>query len=133
MGLTAQLNPSGLVDSDRLMGPLNPLAPLKLMSILTVPPAWSEALCGSAMVKSGGPTVSDKVVERLAPPPKALIVTVLVPRAAEAVAEKETMTTHGGLHGLFVNVAVTPLRKSDVQNVTRVVTPLERLSVMENA
>ncbi len=80
---------------------------------------------------AGGLTVNDTMVERFAPPPEALIVTVVVPRAAVAVAVNETVTVHVGLHGLFVNAAITPPGKPDVENVTGVDVPLAKVAVMD--
>jgi len=60
-----------------------------------------------------------------------LIVTVTVPRVAVDVAEKMTVTVHVGLHGLFVNVVVTPLGKPVAEKVTGVVVPLTRVALME--
>jgi len=57
-------------------------------------------------------------VEWLAPPPLALIVTMLVPSVAVAVAENETVTVQVGLHGLLVKVAVTPLGRAVAEKVT---------------
>ena len=57
-------------------------------------------------------------MEWLAPPPLALIVTMLVPSAAVAVAENETVTVQVGLHGLLVKEAVTPLGRPVVEKVT---------------
>lgn len=50
---------------------------------------------------------------------------------APAEAENETVTGHVGLHGLFVNVAVTPLGSPDAENVTGVVVPLAKVAVMD--
>ncbi len=77
-------------------------------------------------------TVNDNVVEWLAPPPDALIVTVLAPRVAEAVAENETVTVQVGLHGLLVKVAVTPVGRFDAENVTGIAVPLARVATMED-
>lgn len=57
-------------------------------------------------------------MEWLAPPPLALIVTMLVPSAAVAVAENETVTVQVGLHGLLVKVAVTPVGRAVAEKVT---------------
>jgi hypothetical protein len=56
---------------------------------------------------------------------------VTVPEAAVGVAENETVTVHVGLHGLFVNVGVTPLGKPVAEKVTGVVVPLTRVALME--
>ena len=81
---------------------------------------------GAERLKSngGGFTVNDKAVEWLAPPPAALMVTVAVPKVAVAVAEKKTVAVHVGVHGLFVNVAVTPVGNPEAVNVTGTVEPL---------
>ena len=63
-------------------------------------------------------------MEWLAPPPAALMVTVAAPKVAVAVAEKETVAVHVGVHGLFVNVAVTPVGNPEAVNVTGTVEPL---------
>ena len=57
-------------------------------------------------------------MEWLAPPPLALIVTMLVPSVAVAVAENETVTVQVGLHGLLVKVAVTPVGRPVAEKVT---------------
>jgi len=56
---------------------------------------------------------------------------VTVPKAAVAVAENDTVTVHAGLHGLLVNVAVTPLGRTEAENVTGVVVPLTRVASMD--
>ena len=90
---------------------------------------------GSALrMKSGAVpevTVKDKLVEWLATPPEALIVIVFVPIVAVAVAEKETVTVHVGLHGLFVNAAVTPDGNPDAKKVTETVVPEVSVAVIE--
>jgi hypothetical protein len=68
--------------------------------------------------KAGAATVNERVVEWLAPPPLALIVTMLVPSVAVAVEENETVTVHVGLHGLLVKVAVTPVGRAVAEKVT---------------
>jgi hypothetical protein len=83
-------------------------------------------------LKAGVATVNDRVVEWLAPPPVPVMVIVDVPRVAADVAENDTVTVHVGLHGLFVNVAVTPLGKADVEKVTDEVDPLTRVAVMDD-
>ncbi len=77
-------------------------------------------------------TVNDNVVEWVAPPPDALIVTVLVPTVAEAVAENETVTVQVGLHGLLVKVAVTPVGRFDAENVTCIAVPLARVATIDD-
>ena len=68
----------------------------------------------------------------MTPPPVALIVSVLVPKEAEAVAENETVTVQVGLHGLLVKVAVTPLGKPEAEKVRDVVVPLTRVAVIDD-
>jgi hypothetical protein len=78
-------------------------------------------------------TVNDRLVVCVTPPPTALIVTVVVPRAAVAVAENETVTVQVGLHGLFVKVAVTPVGRAEVLKVTDVViAPVFNVAVMDD-
>jgi len=72
------------------------------------------------------------VVEWLAPPPEASILTLVVPRVAEAVAEKETVTVHVGLHGLLVNVAVTPAGRLEAENVMVAVVPLTSVASIDD-
>jgi len=60
-----------------------------------------------------------------------VIVTVIVPRVAVAVAENETVTVQVGLHGLFVKVAVTPVGRLEVEKVTAVVAPLTNVAVID--
>lgn len=81
---------------------------------------------------AGAATVKDSVAVGLRPPPVAVIVTVTVPRVAVDVAEKETVTVHVGLHGLLVNVAVTPVGSVDVVNVTGLVVPADSVAVIED-
>jgi hypothetical protein len=50
---------------------------------------------------------------------------------AVAVAEKETVMVHVGVHGLFVNVAVTPVGSVDVEKVTEAAVPLASVAVIE--
>jgi len=81
--------------------------------------------------KAGAFTVNERLVEWLALPPAALIVTVAVPRVAVAVAEKDTVTVQVGLHGLFAKVAVTPVGSPEAENVIGAVVPLTRVAVIE--
>jgi hypothetical protein len=62
----------------------------------------------------------------------AVIVTVVVPVEAVEVAENETVTVHVGLHGLLVNIAVTPLGREEVLKVTELVEPLVRVAVIDD-
>ena len=76
-------------------------------------------------------TVRLIVVEWLAPP-EAVMVMVKVPVMADAEAANETVTVHVGLHGLFVNVGVTPEGWPEAENVTELVEPLVRVAVIED-
>ena len=78
-----------------------------------------------------GTTSKVRMVERMIPPPRASIETMDVPTLAEAVAEKETLTAHVGLHGLFVNRAVTPPGRGDVEKVTGTAVPLTRVTSID--
>ncbi len=60
-----------------------------------------------------------------------MIVTVLVPTVAVAVAENETVTIHVGLHGLLVKVAVTPLGNPDAEKVIELL-PLTRVAIIDD-
>lgn len=84
-------------------------------------------VCGA-----GAAAVNSIVTERLTPPPSALIVTLVVPRTAVAVAENETVTVHVGLHGLLAKVAVTPLGRADVEKVTGVVVPVIIVALIDD-
>ncbi len=55
-----------------------------------------------------------------------------VPKAAVDVAENDTVTVHVGLHGLLVNVAVTPVGRPDAENVTEAVVPLTRVATIDD-
>ncbi len=57
---------------------------------------------------------------------------VAVPMAAVASAEKDTVTVQVGLHGLFVNVAVTPVGRPEAENVTEAVVPLTRVATIDD-
>jgi len=57
---------------------------------------------------------------------------VTVPKAAVDVAENDTVTVHVGLHGLLVNVAVTPVGRPDAENVTEAVVPLTRVASIDD-
>jgi hypothetical protein len=54
-----------------------------------------------------------------------------VPITALGVAENETVTVHVGLHGLLVNVAVTPEGSPDAEKVTGAVVPLTRIASID--
>jgi len=54
-----------------------------------------------------------------------------VPRAAVDVAENKTDTVHDGLHGLLVNVAVTPLGRPEAVKVTAVAVPLTSVASID--
>jgi len=58
--------------------------------------------------------------------------TLAVPMVAVAVAEKDTVTVHVGLHGLFVKAAVTPEGKPVAEKVTAVAVPLTRVATIED-
>jgi hypothetical protein len=58
-------------------------------------------------------------------------VTVVVPVVAVAVAENETVAVQVGVHGLLVNVAVTPVGRADVEKVTEPV-PATMVAVIED-
>jgi hypothetical protein len=60
-----------------------------------------------------------------------VIVTVTVPVVAVGVAENETVMVHVGVHGLFVNVAVTPVGSADVEKVIDAAVPLASVAVIE--
>ncbi len=77
-------------------------------------------------------TANDNVVEWVAPPPDALIVTVAGATVAETVAENETVTVQVGLHGLLVKVAVTPVGRFDAENVTGVPVPLASVATIDD-
>ena len=54
-----------------------------------------------------------------------------VPRAAVDVAENKTDTVHDGLHGLLVNVEVTPLGRPEAVKVTPVAVPLTSVASID--
>src|SRR5437867_3950674 len=81
---------------------------------------------------AGAETVRESEVEWLAPPPEASIDTVVVPKVAVAVAEKETVTVQVGSHGLFVKTAVTPVGRPEAEKVTAVDVPLTKVASMED-
>jgi hypothetical protein len=58
-------------------------------------------------------------------------VTVTVPNVAVAVAENETVTVQVGLQGLLVKLAVTPVGRTDVENVMGEVVPVARVATIE--
>ena len=60
-----------------------------------------------------------------------MIVTLNVPGVAVESAVNETETVHVGAHGLFVNVADTPVGRPDAEKVTGVVVPVARVAVMD--
>ena len=62
------------------------------------------------------------------------MVTVAVPSVAVAVAENDTVAVQVGLHGLLVNVAVTPVGRVDAtaENVTGVVVPLTKVASIDD-
>ena len=61
-----------------------------------------------------------------------MIVIVAVPVVAVAVAVNVTVTVQVGLHGLFVNVAVTPEGSPVAVKVTPVVVPLTSVAVIDD-
>jgi hypothetical protein len=80
----------------------------------------------------GAITVNDRDVVWVTPPPTALIVTMLVPRVAAAVAVNDTVTVHVGLHGLLPKLAVIPVGRAEVLNVTgAVMAPVFRVAVIK--
>ncbi len=131
------VTPVGSPDAEKVTGVVMPDTSVAVIEDVGLVEPWTTVrLPGDGVErlksKAGAETVNDRVVEWLAPPPEALMVTVLVPRVAEAVAENETVTVHVGLHGLLVKVAVTPLGKLDVEKVTPVVVPLTRVAVIDD-
>ncbi len=77
-------------------------------------------------------TVRERVVEWVAPPPEALIITVVVPVVAELVAVNLIVTVQVGVHGLFVNIAEMPLGGVDVVNASDAAVPVERVAVIDD-
>lgn len=77
-------------------------------------------------------TVRLSVVEWLALPPDAVMVMVKVPVVADAEAANETVTVHVGLHGLFVNIGVTPEGWPEAEKVTELADPLVSVAVIED-
>ncbi len=130
------VTPVGRPEAEKVTGVVAPLTRVAVIDEVGLVPPWTTVRLpgdGAPKLKSkpGAETVSDSVVEWLAPPPLAPIVTVLVPTVAVAVAEKETVTVQFGLHGLLVNVAVTPVGRPDAENVTDVVVPLAKVAVID--
>ncbi len=82
--------------------------------------------------KAGAVTVRERTVEWVAPPPDPVIVIVVVTGVAVLVAENLTVMVHVGMHGLFVNVAVTPVGSVDVVNVSEAAVPVESVAVMDD-
>ncbi len=131
------VTPVGSPDADHITSVVIPDASVAVIEDVGLVEPWTTVrLLGDGVErlksKGAGETVSDSVVEWVAPPPFVLIVTVEVPVAALIVAEKDTVTMHVGLHGLFVKVEVTPLGRVDVENVTGVVAPVARVAVMDD-
>ncbi len=134
----ATVTPVGRPEAEKVTGVIAPWTRVAVIDEIGLVPPWATVRLpgeGEERLKSkpGAETVSDSVVEWLAPPPLALIVTVLVPIVALAVAEKVTVTVQVGLHGLLVNVAVTPVGRPDTENVTGVVVPLTKVAVIDEA
>ncbi len=95
---------------------------------------WAGDTAPADMEKSGmaaGLTVSERLVVWLAPPPVAVMVMVAVAVVAVAVAVNETVTVHVGLHGLLVNVAVTPVGSPLAEKVTDEAVPLTSVAVTD--
>jgi len=60
-----------------------------------------------------------------------VIVIVVVPVVAVLVAENVTVTEQVGSHGLVVKLAVTPLGRVDVENVTGADMPWVKVAVSD--
>lgn len=118
--------------ADQEIGWNVPLPPETEAEQLTGLPAVAEPQVTLTVI--GASTVSDKVTEWLGVPldVAAVMVTVLVPRAVLALAVKETMTEHVGLHGLFVKLGVTPDGKPEAENVTSCDVPVVRVAVIDD-
>ncbi len=131
------VTPVGRPEAEKVTGVIAPRTRVAVIEEIGLVLPWATVRLpgeGEERLKSkpGAETVSDSVVEWLAPPPLALIVTVLVPSVALAVAEKVTVTVQVGLHGLLVNVAVTPVGSAEVEKVTGVVEPLTSITRIED-
>ncbi len=130
------VTPEGRPEAENMTEAAVPLTSVASIDDVGLVPPWTTVrVLGEGVDKlksKGAATVNDTLVEWVAPPPEAPIVTVLVPRVAEPVAENETVTVHVGLQGLLVNVAVTPLGRPEAEKVTEAVVPLTRVASMED-
>jgi hypothetical protein len=89
---------------------------------------------GEDRVKPNGATTCNVIAfarVTATPPPTALMVTLVEPRAAVDVAVNETVTVHVGLHGLLPKLAVMPVGSGPVEKVMGVVVPDARVAVIE--
>ena len=132
----AAVTPVGRPDAVKVTPVVVPLTSVAVIDdVELVVPRTTVRLFGDGVDKEkskGAATVSESWVVGLSPPPVAVIVTVTVPRVAVAVAVNDRVTVHVGLHGLFVKVAVTPVGRADVENVTEVVVPAPSVAVIED-
>jgi hypothetical protein len=129
------VTPVGRVEVEKVIDPV----PLTIVAVIEDEgldaPCMTVRLLGDGVdnekSNAGTLTVKESVAEWVAPPPVPVIVTVTVPVVAVGVAENETVIVHVGLHGLFVNVAVTPVGSADVEKVTEPL-PLTSVAVIED-
>lgn len=69
-------------------------------------------------------------MDLLVPPPEAVIVTVVVPGVALAVAENDTVSVQVGLQRLRLKTAVTPVGRPEVEKLRGVVDPETSVAVI---
>jgi hypothetical protein len=117
------VTPAGKPDAEKVAGAVVPLTRVTVIEDMELVEPWTTVKLpgdGVERLKSnvGALTVNERDVVGLAPPPVAVIVTVIVPRVAVAVAENDTVTVHAGLQGLFVKEAVTPAGRPVAEKVT---------------
>ncbi len=131
------ITPVGRPEAEKVTGAVVPLTRVAVIDDDGLElPCTTVKLLGDGVDRlksnaAGAATVNDKLVEWLAPPPDAAILTVVVPKVAVAVAEKDTVTVQVGLQELLVNVAVTPLGRPDAEKVTGVVVPETSVAVID--
>lgn len=117
------MTPSGSPDAEKVTGCVVPLTKVAAIEDSELVEPWTTVkLLGEGVErlksKAVAATVNERGVVRLTPPPVPMIVTVTVPRLAVAVAEKEMVTVHAGLQGLFMKLAVTPVGSPVAESVT---------------
>jgi len=136
VGLKAAVTPLGNPDAARATLPVKPLLGVTVTVLVPLVPTLRVRLVGESDSEKfgGGVTVKAIVVVALTLPDVPVIVTLVVPATAEALAVNVTTVVAvpfaGGVIDVGLNEAVTPAGRAEVVNVVAALKPFTLVSVM---